>query len=46
VDIPYNIFEKNQGPKVRAINKFQDKTNVFLVAVCLFGDEINPALQG
>jgi hypothetical protein len=38
------ILEK-QGPKVHAIKKFRDKLNTFFVAVCLFMDETNPALQ-
>jgi hypothetical protein len=47
-DISLNTvyLEKKQGPKVHSSNKFRDITNTFSLAVCLFRDETNPALQG
>jgi hypothetical protein len=39
-------IRKKQGPKVRAMKKFRDITNTLFVAVCLFRDKTNPALQG
>ncbi len=40
-----DISGKNK-PKVCAINKFRDITSTLTVAVWLFRDKMNPAIQG
>ncbi len=38
-------IRKKQGPEVCAINKFRDIMDTISVAVCLFRDKTNCALQ-